>query len=182
NHSFFQVPPVKPLSNLSLSMNYGLSTFWASVPPLAWTILLELAVVFAVLVFQTGTATVLVGGGPSETIRKYIDLNDEKSTLRQEADRMEEDLSRGAVNRHEYKRRRRLADIRIAEIERSLGPVKGQLSGSGARYQDMVRRVERAEADLQAVRVNMADLRNQYRSGRMEKQLFVSLSDDLERR
>src|SRR5437870_2143458 len=151
-------------------------------PPLAWTILLELAVVFAVLVFQPGTATVLVGGGPSETIRKYIDLNDEKSTLRQEADRMEEDLSRGAVNRHEYKRRRRLADIRMAEIERSLGPVKNQLSGSGARYQDMVRRVERAEADLQAVRVNLADLRNQYRSGRMEKQLFESLTADLERR
>ena len=79
---------------------------------------------------------------------------------------MEEDLSRGAVNRHEYKRRRLLADIRMAEIERSLGPVKNQLSGSGARYQDMVRRVERAEADLQAVRVNLADLRNQYRSGR----------------
>ena len=70
----------------------------------------------------------------------------------------------------------------MAEIERSLGPVKGQLSGSGARYQDMVRRVERAEADLQAVRVNMADLRNQYRSGRMEKQLFESLTADLERR
>ena len=182
NQILFQVSPVTPLSNLSLSMNYGLSPFWASLPPLAWTILLELAVVFAVLVFQPSAGTVLVGGGPSDTIRKYIDLNDEKSTLRQEADRMEEDLSRGAVNRHEYKRRRRLADIRMAEIERSLGPVKGQLSGSGARYQDMVRRVERAEADLQAVRVNIADLRNQYRSGKMEKQLYESLTSDLERR
>src|SRR5205807_10539122 len=97
---------------------------------------LELAVVFAVLVFQPSAGTVLVGGGPSDTIRKYIDLNDEKSTLRQEADRMEEDLSRGAVNRHEFKRRRRLADIRMAEIERSLGPVKGQLSGSAEGNQD----------------------------------------------
>src|SRR5437867_12454237 len=105
-------------------MNYGLSPFWASLPPLAWTILLELAVVFAVLVFQPSAGTVLVGGGPSATIRKYIDLNDEKSTLRQEADRMKEDLSREAVDRHEYKRRRRLADIRMTEIERSVEPGK----------------------------------------------------------
>jgi hypothetical protein len=182
NQILFQVSPVTPLSNLALSMNYGLSPFWASLPPLAWTILLELAVVFAVLVYQPVAGTVLVGGGPSDTIRKYVDFNDEKTSLRQEADRMEEDIGRGAVNRHEYKRRRRLADIRMAEIERSLGPVKSQLSNSGARYQDMVRRVERAEADLQAVRVSIADLRNQYRAGRMEKQLFESLTADLERR
>ena len=182
NQILFQASPLTPLSNLSLSMNYGLSPFWASLPPLAWTILLELAVVFAVLVYQPVAGTVLVGGGPSDTIRKYVDLNDEKTSLRQEADRMEEDIGRGAVNRHEYKRRRRLADIRMAEIERSLGPVKSQLSNSGARYQDMVRRVERAEADLQAVRVSIADLRNQYRAGRMEKQLYESLTADLERR
>src|SRR5207245_9818818 len=68
NQILFQVSPVTPLSNLSFSMNYGLSPFWATLPPLAWTILLELAVVFAVLVFQPGTATVLVGGGRSATI------------------------------------------------------------------------------------------------------------------
>src|SRR5437879_12733965 len=95
---------------------------------------------------------------------------------------MEEDVSRGAVNRHEYRRRRRLADIRMAEIERSLGPVKGQLSGSGARYQDMVRRVERAEADLQAVRFNLAALRTKYRSGKMEKQMQESITSEPERR
>jgi hypothetical protein len=182
NQILFQVSPVTPFSNLSFSMSYGLSPFWASFSPLAWTILAELAVVFAVLVFQPSAETVLVRGGSAEVIRRYVDLNDEKVTLRQEADRMEEDMSRGAVNRHEYKRRRRLADIRMAELERTLGPVKNQLSNSGARYQDMVRRVERAEADLQAVRVGVADLRNQYRSGRMEKQLYESLTADLERR
>ena len=182
NQILFQVSPVTPFSNLSFSMSYGLSPFWASLSPLAWTVLLELAVVFALLVFQPSAETVLVSGGPAEIIRRYVDLNDEKATLRQEADRMEEDIGRGAVNRHEYKRRRRLADIRMAELERTLGPVKSQLSNSGARYQDMVRRVERAEADLQAVRVSIADLRNQYRAGRMEKQLYESLTADLERR
>ncbi len=182
NQILFQVSPVTPFSNLSFSMSYGLSPFWASFSPLAWTILVELAVVFAVLVFQPSTETALVSGGPAEVIRRYVDFNDEKATLRQEADRMEEDMSRGAVNRHEYKRRRRLADIRMAELQRTLGPVKSQLSNSGARYLDLVRRVERAEADLQAVRVGIADLRNQYRAGRMEKQLYESLTADLDRR
>src|SRR2546426_7320878 len=58
NQILFLVSPVTPLSNLSLSMNYGLSPFWASLPAFAWTILLELAVVFAVLVFPPRPGTV----------------------------------------------------------------------------------------------------------------------------
>lgn len=183
NQYVYQFSPMTPFSSVSLSLSYSLGPFWASVSPLAWTVLLELALVFVVLlVLQPGTRALLVAGGPVEAIRRYVDLNDEKSTLRQEADRMEEDMNRGAINRHEYKRRRRLIDIRMAEIDRSLGSVKTQLSSAGARYQEMVRRVERAEVDLQTVRTSMADLRNQYRSGRIEKSLYESLLSDLERR
>ncbi len=183
NQYVFTAFSVGPGSNLSLSMSYVLSPFWASLAPLAWVVLLELAVVFAVLVYEPGSGrTVLVGGGPMDLIRRFVDLYDEKSTLRQEADRIDDDMTRGAMNRHEYKHRRRLIEIRMSEIDRSLGPVKAQLSSASSRYRDMIRRVERSEADLQVVRTGLVDLRNQYRSGRMEKSLYESLMSDLERR
>ncbi|HZD13169.1 MAG TPA: hypothetical protein VE177_06595, partial [Candidatus Binatus sp.] len=183
NQYLFQVSPLTPFMNLPLSLSYTLGPFWASFSPLLWTLLMELAVVFVLLfVSQPGAKTLMITGGPIEAVGRYVVLNDEKSSLRQEAERIEEDMNRGAMNRHEYKRRRRLIDIRIAEIERSLGPVKSQLSLSGARYQEMIRRVERAEIDLQTVRTSIADVRGQYRTGRIEKSTYESLTSDLERR
>jgi hypothetical protein len=127
-------------------------------------------------------AGVAVSGAPSELIGRFVELYDEKSAMRLEAEKMDEDLLRGALNRHEFKRRRRVIDLRVAELDRTLAPVKDQLSKSNPRYQDMIKRLERAEADIQVVRTTSADLRNQYRSGRIARELYESLISDLAKR
>src|SRR3989442_5152520 len=100
-----------------------------------------------------------------------IKLYEKKSAMGVEGKKMEEALWRGALNRHEYKRRRRVIDLRIAELDKTLAPIKDQLSKANPRYQDMIKRLERAEADIQVVRTTSADLRNQYRSGRIAREL-----------
>jgi transcriptional regulator of acetoin/glycerol metabolism len=46
----------------------------------------------------------------------------------------------------------------------------------------MIKRLERAEADIQVVRTTTSDLKNQYRSGRIARELYESLVSDLVRR
>ena len=95
---------------------------------------------------------------------------------------MEEDVARGALNRFDYKQRRRSLDRRLNEIEQALAPVKRDLSSVTPRFQDLVKRIERAEAELQVTRTTSADLKNQYRGGKMSRDLYESLSSDLARR
>lgn len=73
-------------------------------------------------------------------------------------------------------------DRRVNEIDRALAPVKQQLSGSLGRYSDMVKRLERAEAELQVIKTTASDLKNQNRTGKISRDLYESLSNDLVRR
>ena len=183
NQILVQVSTVTPMSNLSFIIDYQLDPFWASLSALSWAGLAVVSIVGVVLaVGATSMAGVAVSGAPSELIGRFVELYDEKSAMRLEAEKMDEDLLRGALNRHEFKRRRRVIDLRIAELDRTLAPVKDQLSKSNPRYQDMIKRLERAEADIQVVRTTSADLRNQYRSGRIARELYESLISDLAKR
>jgi hypothetical protein len=183
NQILVQISNVTPMSNLAFTMDYQLDPFWASLSALVWAGLAVGSIAAIVLaVGAIGTAGVAVSGAPTELIGRFVELYDEKSAMRLEAEKMDEDLTRGALNRHEYKRRRRVIDLRIAELERTLAPIKDQLSKANPRYQDMIKRLERAEADIQVVRTTSADLRNQYRSGRIARELYESLISDLAKR
>jgi len=117
-----------------------------------------------------------------QLITKFVDLYDEKSSMRLEGDKMEEDVARGALNRFDYKQRRRSLDRRMTEIDRALASVKADLSSVSTRYSDVIKRLERSEAELQVTRTTSADLKNQYRGGKMSRDLYDSLSADLARR
>src|SRR5437899_5778097 len=183
NQILVQVATVTPMSNLSFTMDYQLDPFWASLSALSWAGLAVGSIAAVLLaVGATSPAGVAVSGAPSELIGRFVELYDEKSDMRLVAEKMDEDLSRGALNRHEFKRRRRVIDLRVAELDRTLAPVKDQLSKSNPRYQDMIKRLELPEADIQVVRTTSADLRNQYRSGRIARELYESLISDLAKR
>src|SRR5437867_8584501 len=183
NQMLFEVSTVTPMSNLSFKMDYQLDPFWASLSALGWAGLAVGSIAAIVLVVgATGTAGMTVSGAPSELIGRFVEVYDDKSAMRLEAEKMDEDLARGALNRHEYKRRRRVIDLRIAELDKTLAPIKDQLSKANPRYQDMIKRLERAEADIQVVRTTSADLRNQYRSARIARELYESLISDLAKR
>ena len=175
--------PVAPVSSLGFSMTYQLDPFWSSLSPLSWVGLVEAALAAGVLaVLSRPGAEGAITGAPSQLISKFVELYDEKSSMRLESDKMEEDLSRGALNRYDYKQRRRTLDRRMAEIDRTLAPVEDQFAAAQRRYQDMIKRIERAEVELNVIKTTATDLRNQNRSGKISRELYESLNADLIRR
>jgi len=175
--------PVTPISSLGYSMTYQLDPFWASLSPLTWVGLVEAALAGGVLaVLSRPSAEGAISGAPSQLITKFVELYDEKSSMRLESDKMEEDLARGALNRYDYKQRRRMLDRRMTEVDRTLAPVEEQLSAAQGRYSDMIKRIERAEVELNVIKTTANDLRNQYRNGKISKDLYESLNADLMRR
>ncbi len=177
-----QASPVTPYSNLGFSMTYQLDPFWAGLAPLSWASLVVGGIAAAALVLASSPQGAVVGVTPLQLITRFVDLYDEKSSLRLEGEKLEEDVSRGAVTKYDYKRRRRVMDLRLLELDKLLGPLKEQLSSAQSRYADMIKRTERAEAELQQVKSSLADLKNQNRSGRISRELYDQLSGDLFRR
>lgn len=178
----FQSSSVSPLSNLGFSMSYQLDPFWSTVSPLTWAALIELALAASVIAVWRGTGTSGPIGVPVQTITRFVDLYDEKSSMSMESDKMEDDLARGGLNKYDYRQRRRNLDRRMGEIDRALVGVKSELAGESSRYSDMLKRIERAEAELQVIRTTSVDLKNQSRGGKISRELYDSLSTDLVRR
>jgi hypothetical protein len=175
--------PVTPVSNLGFTMTYQLDPFWSSLSPLSWAGLVEAALTAAALVVLTRPGLEGgISGAPSQLITKFVELYDEKSSMRLESDKMEEDLTRGALNRYDYKQRRRMLDRRMTEVDRALAPVEDQLAAAQGRYSDMIKRIERAEVELNVIKTTANDLRNQYRGGKISRDLYESLNADLVRR
>lgn len=175
--------PVTPASSLGFSMTYQLDPFWSSLSPLSWVGLVEAALAAGVLaVLGRPGAVGTITGTPSQLIGKFVELYDEKSSMRLESDKMEEDLARGSLNRYDYKQRRRMLDRRMTEIDKTLAPVEEQLASAQGRYQDMTKRIERAEVELNVIKTTTNDLRSQYRSGKISRDLYESLNADLVRR
>jgi phage shock protein A len=175
--------PVTPVSSLGFSMTYQLDPFWSSLSPLSWVGLVEAALAAGALaVLSRPSAEGALTGAPSQLITKFVELYDEKSSMRLESDKMEEDLARGALNRYDYKQRRRMLDRRMTEVDKALAPIEDQLAAAQGRYSDMIKRIERAEVELNVIKTTANDLRNQYRSGKISRDLYESLNADLVRR
>lgn len=177
-----QASPVTPYTNLGFAITYQLDPFWSSVAPLSWVTLLVGGIAAAALVLTSGSQGLPAGITPLQLISRFVELYDEKSSLRLEGEKLEEDVNRGAVTKYDYKRRRRVMDLRLAELDKLLSPLKEQLSSSQSRYAEMVKRIERAEAELQQVKSSLTDLRSQNRSGRISRELYDQLSGDLFKR
>jgi hypothetical protein len=178
----YEVTDVTPYTDLGLSLEYSYTPFWSGSLLLVWLGILELVVVASVVVARVRKPTVLKIPLPSDKLKQFVELYDGRTALRLELDRMAEDLARGALNKHEYRRRRRSIELRTGELDRALQPLKQDLKAFHPRYAEMILRMERAEAEIEANRLGEEHFRTQYRAGKISKEAHERALQDLSRR
>jgi len=171
-----------PEENASVAVRYRYLSFWAAYEPLQWMFALEIIVVALAVTFRLRKPPAPTVPIPVERIREFVELYDEKTALKLEAESMDEELARGAITKHDYRHRRRNIDLRTDEINKALATVKTELRSIQARYDDMLRRIEKAEAEVDAVRVSQTQVRTQYRTGKITREVYDTLTVDLNKR
>jgi hypothetical protein len=172
---------VTPLHNLTFTIEYKYLSFWTAFRPITWLAAVE-AIVAVFLVASRGKKVMPVTVAPLETIRRFVGLYDERTALRLEIDRLQEDMARGGISKHDYRRRRKDIDSRLDEINRSLGSVKQQLRSAAGRYDEMIRKLDKAEAEIDAAKASEAQVRVQYRSGKINKDVYETVLSDVRKR
>jgi len=171
-----------PAENASVAIRYRYLSFWAAYEPLQWMFALEIIVAALAVTFRLRKPAAPIVPIPVERIREFVELYDEKTALKLEVERMEDELARGAITKHDYRHRKRNIDLRVDGINKALATVKAELRSIQARYDDMLRRVEKAEAEVDAVRVSQTQVRTQYRTGKIAREVYDTLTADLNKR
>ncbi|MEM2082679.1 MAG: hypothetical protein QXK34_02945, partial [Candidatus Bathyarchaeia archaeon] len=167
--------PISPISKPRVRLEYSFNPFWSALKPMGWIFAIEAIALGAVAVGISKRGARPKAGPLAELLRKFVGLYGEKNALRLDLKRMEEELLRGGIGKNEYKRRRKAAEERIEEIERALVPVKDGLKKGDPRYAELIRGIEKAEAEIEAAKASESQLRAQYRSGRISKDVYNSL-------
>ena len=60
--------------------------------------------------------------------------------------------------------------------------VKSELRTISPHYDDLIRRIDRAEAEAEASRASVSQVRNQYRSGRITREAYNTVTNDIAKR
>ena len=173
---------VTSLNNLTFGLAVDYLPFLSALRVLPWVFTLEIVVFAAVIVSKYRRGPELAVPVPVERLREFVSLYDERLALSRELVSMEEDVNRGSLVKHEFRRRSKVVDLRLDEINKSLMEVKSELRTVSQRYDELIRRIDRAEADAEASRASTEQVRNQYRTGKITRETFDTVMSDISKR
>jgi hypothetical protein len=177
-----KIRDVTSLNNLTFGMAVNYLPFWSAVRVLPWIFMLEVIAFAAVIVNKYRRGPELAVPIPVERLREFVSLYDERIALSRELIAMEEDVNRGSLVKHEFRRRSKVIDLRLDEINKSLMEVKSELRLVSPRYDELIRRIDRAEAESEASRASIDQVRSQYRAGKITRETFDTVMNDISKR
>ena len=177
-----KIQDVTNLNNLTFGMAVNYLSFWSAVQILPWIFAFEIIVFVAVIVGKYKRGPELAVPVPVERLREFVSLYDERIALSRELVAMEEDVNRGSLVKHEFRRRSKVVDLRLDEINKSLMEVKSELRLVSQRYDELIRRIDRAEAEAEASRASTDQVRSQYRTGKITRETFDTVMNDISKR
>jgi hypothetical protein len=169
-------------SNVTVGIYYTYVPFWAGYDYIPWLFGLEILLAAAIVVTKIRKGPELEIPIPVEKLREFVGLYDERISLSRELVTMEEDVARGGMVKHEFRRRSKVMEQRLDEINKSLMEVKAEIRAISQHYDELIRRIDRAETDVQVSRSSLNQVRGQYRAGRITRETYDSVTNDLTKR
>jgi opacity protein-like surface antigen len=181
NDRTFRLEGVTSQANMTVGAMVNYLPFWSAFSVLPWIAGLEVVIVAFALVMRFRRAPEVVPV-PVENLREFVGLYDERLALSRELVLMEEEVSRGSLVKHEFRRRRKVMETRLDELNKSLMVVKAELRTVSPRFEELIRRLDRAEAEIEASRASMSQVRNQYRAGKTTRETYDTIVNDISKR
>ena len=169
-------------TNVTLEVFYKFDPFWAAYSYLPWVFGLEVLFGAVVFVDRMRRGPQVAIPVPVEKLREFVGLYDERISLSRELVAMEDEVARGGMVKHEFRRRSKVMELRLDEINKSLMEVKAEIRAISLHYDELIRRIDRAEAEIQVCRTSLNQVRGQYRSGRVTREAYDSVTNDLTKR
>ena len=178
----FNIRGATAQTNMTFGLGFNYLPFWSAFGVLGWVAGLEVVIFAFALATRLRRGAELAVPIPVERLREFVGLYDERLALSRELVVMEEEVSRGGLVRHEFRRRRKMMEQRLDELNRSLMEVKAEIRGTSPRHEELMRRLDRAEAEIEASRASLNQVRGQYRAGKTPKDAYDTLMNNISKR
>jgi hypothetical protein len=180
----FSQSNISSSQDTSFSLKYSQSIFWSSFRPTLWVGALVTIIGTVAFLWQarrtaptTMTVSTTLQIRPEE-LKDYVKIYEERSKLQRERESLEAQARKGKIPRRLYRVRSRTLESRLSLHLRDLAALSEKIRSAGPRYSDMMRQIEVANAELQAVEADIERTEARYKRGEISAAAFHKLLED----
>jgi hypothetical protein len=180
----FSVSNISSSQNLDVEVSFKYAIFWSSFRPTLWAGVLVAIVGIVAFLWQTvraAPAAVIVSTTLQihpEELRNYVKTYEEITKLQRERESLETRARRGKIPRRLYRVRSRTLESRISLLSRDLATLREKIRSAGPRYSGMMRQIEVANTELQAVEADIERTEARYKRGEISAVAYHKLLED----
>ncbi|WP_455143707.1 hypothetical protein [Candidatus Hodarchaeum mangrovi] len=170
---------ITPLSNKIINIDFGLDPFVFFKVPLSISFFfLSLGIIYALarnLSFGLRPRGIVIEEIPLDLIREFVKSYEEKTALREQIIRLDKKRKSKNISAREFEQTRTILLNRQQRMDRALVNVSSKLSDEGTKYRVSMRSIEVAEANREAILLNIDSLEKKKTQGRIGKEAYAKL-------
>lgn len=173
------------LQNEQWSFTYSYAIFWASFRPTLWTSALVIIGSIIAFAWQRPKAPVSVSVVlvPRKTLNEFVETYEDKKKILSELEQIKRKARKGKISRRRYKVRKITLENRLSSLSKKLADLQRGIMSGGAKYADMMRRLEVAETELDNIEADIRRIEVRFKRGEISAQTYRRLLEgDLQRR
>lgn len=175
--------------NLKIKIIYNVNPFYTLTRPLTYA-----AILTAIATIYIATRKVQIAVTPptvevpvpvpvpTPIINEFCRIYEEKLALLLELDKLEEALKTRRIKKKEYKRRVKIYERELMNVNKDLKKVKEELRKATPKFEDYVKRIELLEAERESVKASINQLERSYKTGKITKLAYAKLRRQYEGR
>jgi len=193
--SIYSQTPMFTVSNVSSSQDLNVDVefqhviFWSSFRPTLWMGALITIVGAVAFLWQARKAapttreevTTTLTIHPEE-LGNYVKTYEEQTKLQRERENLEAQARKGKIPRRLYRVRTRTIESRLSLLSRESAALRERIRSAGPRYSDMMRQIEIAQTELQAVEADIERTEARYKRGEISAVSYHKLLEDYYKR
>lgn len=175
---------VTPFHEIIQTAAYDYNVLWFSFRPTLWVGVAVAIIGVLILLWRAPKPAAPIPMIPvkPEELKSYVDSYEEKRRSLRMLELLEEKARKGKIPRRRYKVRKRALESRLSVLSKDLTRLREKLRTASAKYADMMRRIEIAEAELEGIEAGIRRTETRYRRGEISTAAYHKLLEDYYRR
>ncbi len=170
------------LQNQQWTFTYSYAVFWTSFRPTLWAA--ALVAIGSIIAFawrrpKAPTPVPLLQAlVPRKTLNQFLETYEEKKRILSEREQIRRKARKGKISRRRYKIRKTTLENKLSTLSRTLTELRQKIASGGAKYTDMMRRLEVAEIELDNIEADVRRIEVRFKRGEISAQTYRRLMED----
>jgi len=162
-----------------ITLEYRYFILWAALRPILWTAVAAfIGAAFFLIKRRFLQPTPVAKPVSLSILREFVESYEEKRRLLIEIESLQRQFKRGRISRRRLRLRRKSLDQRLAILNKRLAELKGQIIARAERYKEILRDLETAEAEVEALNVDIERVEARFRRGEISAEVRRRLLDE----